>query len=193
MYQSIWHTEHTHTDQTHNLYHPSPQSFKSPALPSLLTSFTISIHCLVSLAQSGEHLLLNWKVLGSNAGQVHWLAHAILLHVNFVFWNLHIQWIMTMLFCLKIVWAIVKLWWFKVWSVESLFIHSRQTNQTITLKCVHQRCDKLIVYLTQSNSLFIKNNINFFSQFWTLDVVFSATATHALRRGSGTVGPINLV
>ncbi len=31
-------------------------------------------HPLASLAQSVEHFLLNWEVLGSNSGQVKWLA-----------------------------------------------------------------------------------------------------------------------
>ncbi len=53
------------------------------------------------------------------------------------------------MFCLKIAWVFAKLWWYKIWSVESSFIHSRQKIIQLlymyTLRCGHQRCDKLSV------------------------------------------------
>ncbi len=30
--------------------------------------------CLALLAQAGVYFLLNWKILGSNAGQVQWVS-----------------------------------------------------------------------------------------------------------------------
>ncbi len=52
-------------------------------------------------------------------------SQAFLLHVIVTFWEPTHLGNHASLFSLKFAWVAAKLWWYKIWSVESSFIHSR--------------------------------------------------------------------
>ncbi len=96
------------------------------------------------------------------------------LHVIFMFSGNHAS-----LFCLKIAWVVAKLWWYKIWLVESSYIHSRQKSinsytcilwDVITRGVINSMCSALVIHTLKFYRtsfyflpfLFIKKTIEFF-------------------------------
>ncbi len=80
---------------------------------------------------------------------------AFSLHVIFTFWEPTHSGDHASLLCLKIAWVVAKLWWYKIWSVESLFIRSRQKSiisytcilwDVITRGVINSVCSPLVIY-----------------------------------------------
>ncbi len=68
-------------------------------------------------------MLHTWR----NCRICNWRSQAFSLYVFFVFWESTHAGDHAMFFAGMIVWAVAKLSWLKVWSVESSLIHSKQT------------------------------------------------------------------
>ncbi len=117
---------------------------------------------------------LNWQNSHSPLPIGYYKYCSISLHLIFTFWEPTYSEDRGSLFYLKMAWVVVKLL-YKIWSVLSSFIHSRQTAinsytsilwNVITRGVMNSVCSPLVIHtlrlhrtsLSFSPSLFIKNN-----------------------------------
>ncbi len=102
-------------------------------------------------------------------------SQAFSLHIIFTFWEPTYSGGHASLFCLMIAWVVAKLYWYKIWSVETSFIHWRQKSinsytcihwDVMTRDVINSVCSPLVIHTLKlyrislyfSPCLFIKNN-----------------------------------